>query len=191
MSCIIPFLFRLQFLQRIQEDRFDILPISTSLCLCKWPASRAVSTIAYLLSTTTFQPEELQTEKALPFMAGLEASHSTKFASVCEFHLDEYLDEVVKEEDDRHELCDGEERNDEIRHEKRLPFPFAYAPMAFSSRMFTRSARSPCMWTDASRAVSFLCERLRSARSSCPVFSGISSFCTISLPAAGCPTSCS
>ena len=109
MSCIIPFLFRLQFLQRIQEDRFDILPISMSLCLCKWPASRAVSTIAYLLSTTTFQPEELQTEKALPFMAGLEASHSAKFASACEFHLDEYLDEVVKEDDDRRELCDGEE----------------------------------------------------------------------------------
>lgn len=45
---------------------------------------------------------------------------SSKFASVCEFHLDEYLDEVVKEDDDRRELCDGEERNDEIRHEKRL-----------------------------------------------------------------------
>lgn len=45
---------------------------------------------------------------------------SAKFASACEFHLDEYLDEVVKEDDDRRELCDGEERNDEIRHEKRL-----------------------------------------------------------------------
>lgn len=47
---------------------------------------------------------------------------SVKFASACEFHLDEYLDEVVKEDDDRRELCDGEERNDEIRHEKRLVF---------------------------------------------------------------------
>lgn len=55
-------------------------------------------------------------------MAGLEAFHSAKFASACEFHLDEYLDEVVKEEDDHHELCDGEERNDEIRHEKCLVF---------------------------------------------------------------------
>lgn len=45
---------------------------------------------------------------------------SVKFASACEFHLDEYLDEVVKEDDDRRELCDGEERNDEIRHGKRL-----------------------------------------------------------------------
>lgn len=45
---------------------------------------------------------------------------SVKFASACEFHLDEYLDEVVKEDDDRRELCDGEERNDEIRHDKRL-----------------------------------------------------------------------
>ena len=53
-------------------------------------------------------------------MAGLEAFHSAKFASACEFHLDEYLDEVVKEDDDRRELCDSEERNDEIRHEKRL-----------------------------------------------------------------------
>ena len=55
-------------------------------------------------------------------MAGLEASHSIKFASACEFHLDEYLDEVAKEDDDRRELCDGEERNDEIRHEKCLVF---------------------------------------------------------------------
>ena len=55
-------------------------------------------------------------------MAGLEAFHSAKFASACEFHLDEYLDEVVKEDDDRRELCDGEERNDEIRHEKCLVF---------------------------------------------------------------------
>ena len=55
-------------------------------------------------------------------MAGLEASHSAKFASACEFHLDEYLDEVAKEDDDRRELCDGEERNDEIRHEKCLVF---------------------------------------------------------------------
>ena len=55
-------------------------------------------------------------------MAGLEAFHSAKFASACEFHLDEYLDEVVKEEDDHHELCGGEERNDEIRHEKCLVF---------------------------------------------------------------------
>ena len=45
---------------------------------------------------------------------------SGKFASACEFRLDEYLDEVVKEDDDRRELCDGEERNDEIRHDKRL-----------------------------------------------------------------------
>ena len=55
-------------------------------------------------------------------MAGLEASHSAKFASACEFHLDENLDEVAKEDDDRRELCDGEERNDEIRHEKCLVF---------------------------------------------------------------------
>lgn len=55
-------------------------------------------------------------------MAGLEASHSAKFANACEFHLDEYLDEVAKEDDDRRELCDGEERNDEIRHEKCLVF---------------------------------------------------------------------
>ena len=49
-------------------------------------------------------------------------SHSAKFASACEFHLDEYLDEVAKEDDDRRELCDGEQRNDEIRHEKCLVF---------------------------------------------------------------------
>ena len=45
-------------------------------------------------------------------MAGLEAFHSTKFASACEFHLDEYLDEVAKEDDDRRELCDGDLRED-------------------------------------------------------------------------------
>ena len=50
-------------------------------------------------------------------MAGLEAFHSAKFASACEFHLDEYLDEVVKEEDDHHELCDGEQQDQ--RKEKR------------------------------------------------------------------------
>ena len=55
-----------------------------------------------------FNLRSCKQKKALPFMAGLEASHSAKFASACEFHLDEYLDEVAKEDDDRRELCDGE-----------------------------------------------------------------------------------
>ena len=60
MSCIIPFLFRLQLLQRIQEDRFDILLFSTSQCLGSFGAAFA--------PTYGITLEELQTGKAPLFM---------------------------------------------------------------------------------------------------------------------------